>query len=210
MHSFQIKRGMWKGRRLRYPAPLQGHHSFTPSIVKEAFFELLLGRMARQGQEVSDYAFFDLCAGSAQMGIEALSIGFKDVHICEVAMPRIKHVQKQLEALAPDTIHYHRRDFRRMVKVIQGFSCSILYIDMPYSFWSEKPKSTPPLRHFISQIYDLTNNLEESIKVFIFIQGPRYFQLENIIVGSAETAEYRRYGRQHLSFWHWGGDIETY
>ena len=239
--SFKIHRGVLQGRHFRYPPSSQGYSCFTPGVLKEAVFELLLNRISQRDYEAGDYAFFDLLAGSGQMALEALSLGFQKVYISEIDALRIAHIKKQLGyeqgkgAPAPNLerpsielsqsstelsqssiielsrssiIEIYCRDFRRMSPLIYSHLQSVLYFDLPYSFWQVKKSQKNPLG-----VEGFLLRLEKSLveiggHTWIFIQGPRFFEPQKL--KSVKNLEFRRYGRQHLSFWlssaHKGGE----
>ncbi len=216
--AFKIHRGAWQGRRFPYPPHLARPSHFTPAILKEAVFEILLNRIECHGCRISDYSFFDLCAGSGQMAWEAASLGFASVHLCEIDAKRLEHLgnirKSILENLDNNSVrelaeHIHKersdanqkiklyhRDFRRMHKLIQDYSPSVIYLDMPYPFWKDE-KMQFGLENFFLKLQQ--DPVRDSFSSWIFIQGPAFFETKRLQVSN--TLEYRRYGKQHLSFW---------
>ena len=203
-----------QGRRFEYPPIGQGQTRFTPGLLKKAVFEILLNRIANSSHKVKDYAFFDLSAGSGQMAFEALSLGFQKVYISEVEASYTAHIKKQLGAkdkrghlvetriqgLDPAVpIEIYCRDFRRMSSLIRSHSQSILYFDLPYSFW--KARNPLGLEGFLSRLENsfIKEEAGETKSRWIFIQGPRFFEVQKMKF--IKDPEFRRYGRQHLSFW---------
>ena len=202
--GFKIHRGCMQGLHFAYPRITKNHSFFTPSILKEALFELLLNRIQRQEQKPSDYAFFDLCAGSAQIGLEAASIGFQSIHLAEIASQRIVHIKKirqemlnsaSLFATKAPLIQVYCRDYRKMLKPIRSYSHSVIYLDLPYPLWKTKPP--PGLSSFLLKLQQSMD--KENCHIWVFIQAPCFYKLDSI--HTVNFPEFRRYGKQHLSFW---------
>lgn len=201
--NFKIQRGVLKGHHFRYPPRSHGYNSFTPSIVREAFFEILLNRILSSEYAIEDYVFFDLCTGSGQIGLEAASIGFKKTYLTDIDFKRVDHIKTLVcpdkEAEAPfskfKSVEVQRRDFRAMSSLIYSHKLSVLYFDLPYSFWKgEKPLG---LEAFLLRL-EKSEHWDENL-VWVFIQGPRYFRPDKMKY--VTNLEFRHYGRQHLSFW---------
>ncbi len=121
-----VQQGSLRGKKIALPPAVHGHRHFTSALMKEAFFQLV--EAYRPGP------FFDLCAGSAQMAVEALSRGFSPVHCVERDEKRFAFLVKQLSSLE---LSFHKKDFRRMVPVILEAGGGVVYLDVPYSFWSQ-------------------------------------------------------------------------
>ena len=214
---FKIHRGAWQGRHFHYPPKSPGPSSFTPGVLKEAVFELLLNRISHEKHRVEDYAFFDLSAGSGQMALEALSLGFQKVYISEVDAARVAHIKKELGwgaekgarvtvdlgegTVAPlsSSIEIYCRDFRRMAPFIHTHLQSALYFDLPYSFWKVKKAQKNPLgvEGFLLRLEKTL--VKQGGHIWVFLQGPRFFDPQKMKF--IEKLEFRHYGRQHLSFW---------
>ena len=214
--SFKIYRGSLQGHYFRYPPGHQASSCFTPGVLKEAVFELLLNRILHNKRKIEEYAFFDLSAGSGQMALEALSLGFQKVYISEIDALRVAHIKKQLgceqkkgvsvpsleklsSELSRSSVEIYCRDFRRMSSLIHSHLQSVLYLDLPYSFWKVKNSQKNPLG-----VEGFLLRLEKSLMelgghTWVFIQGPRFFEPQKM--KSLKNLEFRRYGRQHLSFW---------
>ena len=201
-----------QGHRFQYPINIQGRTRFTPSLLKEAVFEILLNRIASSGHKSKDYVFFDLSAGSGQMALEALSLGFQKIYISEVEPLYLANIKKQFglaenkgplleihrkELDSPVSLEMHCRDFRRMSPLIHPHLKSVLYFDLPYSFW--KAKNPLGLEGFLSRLEKSLLREEETRYRWIFIQGPRFFEPQKMEL--LRKLEFRRYGRQHLTFW---------
>jgi len=123
--------GQFKGRRL---AALKGSRIVRPTAgrVKESVFSIL-------GQRVVDANFLDLCAGTGNIGIEALSRGAKHVTFLERA-PRCQQViERNLRTCGLATRHPQVQLLR--CDVVKGIAYlrkrllvfDIIYFDPPYS-----------------------------------------------------------------------------
>lgn len=207
--KFKIHRGSLQGRYFSYPPNSRGFSYFTPAVLKEAVFELLLKRILGAGHRVEEYAFFDLSAGSGQMALEALSLGFQKAYISEIDLARVRHIKKELgyelaknspisgikKAPLFSSLEIYCCDFRRMSSLISSHLQSVLYLDLPYSFW--KGKKVLGVERFLLGLEKFL--MEQGRRIWIFIQGPRFFETHKMKF--VKNLELRRYGRQHLSFW---------
>ena len=154
------------------------------------------------------------------MGFEALSLGFASIHLCEIDKKRLEHLDKIQEhlkrcflsqedqqkniklkevKLTPflEKIKVYRRDFRRMCRLIQEHSPSVLYLDLPYCFWQGQTKNPLGLENFFLKLGQKIDN--GCFSAWIFVQGPAFFQAKRLKF--IRPPEFRRYGKQHLSFW---------
>ncbi len=188
------------------PAPVQGEANFTPALLKEAVFQVIEGRIQLQTE---DYAFFDLCAGSGQMGLEALSQGYGAVHLCELNQERFRSLVETIRVY-DYSVELHRKDFQNMISTITRQSRSVLYIDPPYSFWVGK--DCPAIQKFLEELqtqflnHEKTHNntavLEE---ILILVQGPYPLALQKTnqaTLNPALTVETRKYRKNWLSVIH--------
>lgn len=156
---FRVQKGTLKGKSISMPPESRGHSCFTPGLVKEALFQLVENRLET---EPSDYAFFDLCAGSGQIAIEALSRGYHPVHAAELDQGRFEFLIRQVRAQKYD-IRLHRKDFRKMSPFIEGRS--VVFLDLPYTFWTPLPAL---ITDFLGSLGDPASGDHR----IIVIQGP--------------------------------------
>ena len=133
MYSLKIQKGRYRGKSIHCPLPVRGISNSTPSMFKEAVFQILEVRL---GSEKKDWVFFDLCAGSGQMAYEALSQDYGEVHICELDRDRFSNILKEVKSYNFPII-LHRKDFIRMNTLISQKEKSVLYIDLPYTYWKD-------------------------------------------------------------------------
>ena len=133
MPSVKIHKGRLRGRKINIPPPVKGQQAATSSLLKEATFQIIENEI--NGSPES-YAFFDLCAGSGQMGLEALSQGFAPIHISELDGGRFSHLVRNLADYKKD-LTLHNKDFKRMASRIPQAKQSVGFLDPPYSFWKD-------------------------------------------------------------------------
>ncbi len=177
---------------------------------KEAFVEILLHHIKTSNETCEQFCFFDLCAGSGQIGIEALSLDFKFVHFSDLAPMRLKLINEFIKLkLSPYHIAImssyliHRKSFLKMIKYITDEKKSILYFDLPYDFWNVDQLQ------ILDTFWDhLFSHLKMNLTLWAFIQGPMPYtkitKYKNQIISGYEIEiqefEPRYYGRQVLSF----------
>ena len=130
--------GVFRGRRLVAP---KGNRVVRPTAdrVKESVFSMLR-------EQVIDANFLDLCAGTGNMGIEALSRGAKHVTFLERDPRCIQIIEQNLRicglATEPraarkptDTIYLLRRDAVKGITYLQKRAAvfEVIYFDPPYA-----------------------------------------------------------------------------
>lgn len=93
--SLRVSSGRFKRTQIPLAKPNRQHQNSTTARVKEAAFQLVRNRI-----DVSeDWIFYDLFAGSGQMGIEALSLGAQHVTFVDVVPDRLAELQRTLSGL---------------------------------------------------------------------------------------------------------------
>lgn len=88
-----ILQGTMRRRAIPLPPPVAGHQNITSQKVKEAAFQLIENRISHPRNTV----FWDLFAGSGQMGFEALSRDFFHAAFSEWEEVRVRGIRKWLE-----------------------------------------------------------------------------------------------------------------
>lgn len=163
----KIQRGQFRGRRVEAPPGVRGHSEFTPGLVKEALFQRIENLI---GEDASAWSFFDMCAGSGQIAMEAASRGFGDVHACEIDQKRFAFLLEQVKVLGYP-IRCHRKDFTRLARLIKA--PSVVFLDLPYSFWKPVPEAVAALiRAIDEEAGPAPGEGERTEQVLIFLQGP--------------------------------------
>ncbi|MCB1145867.1 MAG: RsmD family RNA methyltransferase [Leptospiraceae bacterium] len=131
--------GSLKNRRLPLPSDLGSERSVTTSKIKESAMHMLLSRTVN----FSSVVFYDLFAGSGQIGIEALSRGAAACVFVEWDEKRISAIRKLLfELNLQEKASVYRKDGLRMVPQIltetvpraeaAGAREVVIYADPPY------------------------------------------------------------------------------
>ncbi|MCB1175754.1 MAG: RsmD family RNA methyltransferase [Leptospiraceae bacterium] len=184
----RIQQGSWKGRGLAVPPPLAGHQSFTPAVLKSAVFDILATRIPR----FNEAHFYDLCAGSAQMAIEALSRGFEKVFACELDQQRFRFLLQAMQR-GEYAIQLMRRDFRRSAPMVVAHEHTVFFLDPPYSFWHAGQSAH--VNSFIQQLGQLSGSTQTGA-VYGFIQCPAEYGLPAAV--RPDRYEERTYGKQGL------------
>ena len=130
--------GTFRGRRLIAP---KGNRLVRPTAdrVKESVFSILRER-------IIDANFLDLCAGTGNMGIEALSRGAKHVTFLERDPRCIQMIERNLRICGlttqpratrkpTDTIFLLRRDAVKGITYLQKQAAvfEVIYFDPPYA-----------------------------------------------------------------------------
>lgn len=201
--DIRIQQGRFKGRRIPPPPRIKGALHVTPGLVKEAAFQLIENR-------VPEGAFIDLCAGSGQMGFEALSRGYSPVHFCEVEEDRFRGLVEEVRKYSYD-VELHRRDFRRSASLILAEPIVVAYLDLPYSFWSGE--RCGPLEAFFSDFWEDLAKADPVPRTILFvIQGPAFFRpVGTPPEGFQMQITERQYRRTHLTLLdlEWPKDANT-
>ncbi len=217
MVTLRVQQGNLRGKKIAVAAGGLGKNNFTPAIVKEAVFQILRHYIDEKPEK---WAFFDLCAGSGQMALEALSLGFGPVHLCEVDEHRLRNIRSQFRHCYP--IQIHRRDFRRMPSRILSYAKSALFLDLPYTFW--RAGVSESLDRFLFQLSqpftERQNSKQQQMEqqkgqqqaeqqegqqhaeqIILVIQGPDYYHPDSAICDHNFSLKknYRRHRGVHLS-----------
>ncbi|MBX7058250.1 MAG: RsmD family RNA methyltransferase [Leptospirales bacterium] len=195
MQRLRVLRGKFRGRSIPAPPAAHGNSHLTLGLVKEALFQILEQRL---GSELPETSFFDLCAGSGQMAVEASSVGFASVHLCEVDSGRLRHLAEMVQK-GGFPIEVHRRDFRRMAGPMLRARRIVAFLDPPYSFWDREGRSEAVDR----LVYNLLHAAESSAEwLWFIVHGPAPYR-PPLLSGptlSIRSQETRSYRKQQLTF----------
>lgn len=121
--------GKYKGRKLDTLKGLKVRP--TSNRVKESVFSIIRNK-------VTDTNFLDLCAGSGNIGIEALSQGAKQVVFLDENLQCIRLIQKNLERCGlnkhDSQILMLRSDVSKGISILskQRKTFELIYFDPPY------------------------------------------------------------------------------
>lgn len=155
----------------------------TRDIVKEALFSILMN-------DIEDSIFLDLFSGSGAVGIEAISRGAKEAIMVDLNPACVKIIRENVKkAKIEENVRIYNTDYKMALKKLQGQKIDIAYIDPPYN---REMGVDAVLR--MSE-YDLLSN--EGI---IIIETDSKEEIPSII-GRYEKYNYKRYGRNILSFY---------
>ena len=113
-------------RRLRLVTPEGMETRPTQDIIKETLFNILM-------PDIPGCIFLDLCAGSGQIGIEALSRGAARAYFVENGRNAIACIQKNLHTThLEDRAVLLKRDVLSALYHIHEKAVDVVYIDPPY------------------------------------------------------------------------------
>ena len=191
MYNLRIQKGKYKGRLIQAPVPVQGISNSTPSRIKEAVFQILEVRI----QDKTEYTFFDLCSGSGQIAFEALSQGFERVHLSELDQDRFSSILKEVKKNNFKII-LHKKNFLKMIPLIETSKKSIIYLDLPYSLWTDGKSSQ--ISHFFEVIEHLCLEKRHILSGFIFIQSPNEYIPESTL-NHIKKLSHRSYGSNSIT-----------
>lgn len=126
--SGKLKRAAISGLRAH-----RNHQNSTSARVKEAAFQIIRNRVATE----DDWIFYDLFAGSGQMGIEALSLGAAQVIFVELIPDRLSEIQRSLAALDIPREQFTLTRARAAKIFPESFAAEIpcvVWADPPYTY----------------------------------------------------------------------------
>lgn len=107
------------------------HQNSTTARVKEAAFQIIRNRVDINGE----WIFYDLFAGSGQMGIEALNLGAVHATFSELAPDRLSEIQRSLTALDVPRDNFTLARARANKVMQEAFE----YPDIPCVVWADPP-----------------------------------------------------------------------
>ncbi|MCS6971968.1 MAG: RsmD family RNA methyltransferase [Turneriella sp.] len=128
--ALRVGGGKYRRRAIALPKQHRQHTNATPARIKEAAFQILRNRLDIS----SEWIFYDLFAGSGQMGIEALSHGAAHAVFVEIIPERLSAIQQALHELdIPRSCYTLVR--ARAIKVLpEAFTH-----DLPCAIWADPP-----------------------------------------------------------------------
>ena len=126
----RVVAGKFKGRRLKTPKGSEARP--TADRVKESLFRIF-------GEQVVDADFLDLCAGTGNIGLEALSQGAKSTTFVDSNYHSVRIIESNLEMCGFDRKHPQvrlihldaRKALARFGKRKAKFD--LIYFDPPYA-----------------------------------------------------------------------------
>ncbi|NKB63767.1 MAG: 16S rRNA (guanine(966)-N(2))-methyltransferase RsmD [Gammaproteobacteria bacterium] len=121
--KIRIISGQWKSRILRFPAIKDLRP--TPGIIRETLFNWLR-------EEIRGSTCLDLFAGSGALGFEAASRGAKQIVMVDNAVPVIKALTNNAQALAGHQIEIIKSDAITYIEKSEA-QFDIVFVDPPYN-----------------------------------------------------------------------------
>jgi 16S rRNA (guanine966-N2)-methyltransferase len=171
--NLSIQSGIYKGRKVLVPSAIKGNSNFTSALLKKSVFSILDSLDLQGDISLSESLFIDLFAGSGQMGLEAVSRGFRNTVFFELDKNRFRSLKEFLPTIRKDFILLHRDSFRYYDSFDKEETDSLVfYIDPPYSFWEKD----------YEKIHRLTMNIQNAFqekKIVLLVQSPKNPNWEN-------------------------------
>lgn len=101
---------------------------YTPSKVKNAVFSIIDSKV-----NVVEANFLDLCAGSGQIGLEAISRGAKECTFVDISHVAIKTLKQNIEKFKiSDQVKIFKKDVIRFIKKVPE-KYDVIFIDPPFN-----------------------------------------------------------------------------
>jgi 16S rRNA (guanine(966)-N(2))-methyltransferase RsmD len=147
MGSLIVQAGTLKNKRIPMVESLKGHTNFTPALIKKAVFAMIESQVLSGNLYLEHAIFMDLFSGSGQMGLEAVSRGFKSAHLFEIDKSRVNFLIKNVSPLSEKLFIHNKDSFRFFDKIDkEKEEIYVYFIDPPYSFWETPEKITKLLQ----------------------------------------------------------------
>ena len=154
----------------------------TRDMVREAIFSILAFK-------IPDCNFLDLFSGSGAMGIEAISRGAKSATFIDINPECIKVISKNIEkAKFLEYSKVYNTDYKNAIKKFGNHSFDIVFVDPPYN-----------KEMGIDAITRLSENDILSDGGVIILETDTN-EIVPDEIGRYEKFNYKRYGRNILSF----------
>ena len=151
MGSLIVQSGTLKNKRIPMVESLKGHTNFTPALIKKAVFAMIESQVLSGNLQLEHAIFMDLFSGSGQMGLEAVSRGFKSAHLFEIDKSRVNFLIRNVSPLSEKLFIHNKDSFRFYDKTEKEKEDVFVYfIDPPYSFWEVPEKINNLLQGIIS------------------------------------------------------------
>ncbi len=181
MGSLIVQAGTLKHKRIPMVESLKGHANFTPALIKKAVFAMIESEVLSGKLHLERAIFIDLFSGSGQMGLEAVSRGFKSAHLFEIDRTRINFLLKNVSPLSERLFIHNKDSFRFFDKIEkEEEEIFVYFIDPPYSFWEVPEK--------INKLLERINIANSESK--IYLQSPEE--------PTHYTNKYSRFGNNYV------------
>lgn len=179
--SLRIIGGDWKSRKIEAPAG----KATRPLLdrIKQSLFDTL-------GQRCDGETIVDACAGSGSFGFEAASRGATTVHLCEVAGPAFRYLQRNHQHLgSPSQCILHQRSFVDVLPKLTDVD--LCFCDPPFPWF----QSQDPL---LTTLLELAGSCIAP-QGLVVMRGERGTDLP-LLPGSLHEVDRRKYGRSWIAF----------
>ncbi len=180
--TLKVQGGLYKNKKIPMVDSLKGHSNFTPALLKKAVFAKIESHVLSGKLSLQNAIFLDLFAGSGQMGLEAVSRGFRMAHLFEIDKNRMHSLLKNLAPLAKNIVLHHKDSMRYYDRIEkQEEDVLVYYIDPPYSFWEDSLK-----------LFQWVNTIKEkNPKGMIYIQSSKEM--------TEDIYKSKRFGNNYIS-----------
>ncbi|HRW33567.1 MAG TPA: 16S rRNA (guanine(966)-N(2))-methyltransferase RsmD [Thermotogota bacterium] len=126
MQTLSIIAGIFKNHKIELVEDARTR--YTPAKVKNAVFSILESR-----KDINGSMFLDLCAGSGQMGFEALSRGASLIHFVDISSHSIKTLKNNVQKLMVcDQVRLFKKDVIRFLSSPPQ-TYDLIFIDPPFT-----------------------------------------------------------------------------
>ena len=130
----KVGSGKFKRAAIAGPKSHHRHQNATTARVKEAAFQIIRNRIDTE----DEWIFYDLFAGSGQMGIEALSLGAMHATFADLVPERLNEIQRTLAELEVGRDAYTLTRARANKVMQEAFETgglpSVIWADPPYTY----------------------------------------------------------------------------
>ena len=177
----RIITGSLRGRSIPFNVGRKGSVRLTSSMLKEAVFAML-------GPELDGQSFLDLCAGSGQMGLEAISRGARAV-LNEADKRRCAQIRGLLKQWKISGIELFCEKAQMLLPRLaaEGRSFDAIYLDPPYH-------ATLSSRPFSLALLDILGGVDVLMtKGRLFVQVQKGLDLPEK-TGRLNQERFRKYG----------------
>ena len=188
----RIVAGKFKGRRLKTPKGSEVRP--TADRVKESLFRIF-------GEQVVDADFLDLCAGTGNIGLEALSQGARSVTFVDSNYHALRIIESNLEMCGFDRKHPRVRlihlDARKALARLgrRKAKFDLIYFDPPYA--------SKIYESCVKQIAEADMLLPTGMLVIEHRTVQKIDWTESLILDELVLSRQERYGDTMLSFYRW-------
>ena len=126
--GLRIISGIWGGRRIHAPPGLDTRP--LTDRIKQSVFDWL-------GQTMDGWRVADCCAGSGAFGIECVSRGATEAHLCEPGRLAVTTIRTNLTLLGdPPAVRLHARGFERVLPSLSGLD--LVFCDPPFPWFADE------------------------------------------------------------------------